>query len=251
VAEKLQYYRSQQEGYVSESFNAIVGYKGNGAIVHYRADKDKCAQIKKEGILLVDSGGQYIDGTTDITRTMALSQPTAFQKQCYTYVLKGHIALDQAIFPKGTTGVQLDTFARQFLWNAGLNYGHGTGHGVGYFMNVHEPPQGIIPYPKGKGTTIFEAGMFTSNEPGYYHEGEFGIRIENLVLTVPHPTYKDFFKFENLTIYPIDKTLIDLSLMTSEEVNWVNTYHQHCWNTLSPHLSEAEKAWLEPLCAAL
>lgn len=254
VAEKLAHFRSQQEGYYGESFDAIVGYRGNGAIVHYRAMPDTCATIRPEGILLIDSGGQYRDGTTDITRTLALSAPSAEEKRNYTLVLKGHIALSQAIFPEGTRGIQLDILARQFLWQHQLNYGHGTGHGVGVFLNVHEPPQGFVPTMTTRGKTPFKAGMFTSNEPGYYKADAYGIRIENLVLAVEAgqgENEETWLRFENLTWFPIDKKLIDLDMLTEGEQQWLNDYHQTVYKLLSPELEEEEKQWLEEKCRAL
>lgn len=254
LAQQLASFRSQQEHYVGESFAAIAGYRGNGAIVHYRPKKEGSAMIKKEGILLLDSGGQYLDGTTDITRTVPLSEPTAEQKRNYTLVLKGHIALDQAIFPKGTTGVQLDTLARMYLWQDGLNYGHGTGHGVGYFLNVHEPPQGFATGPTtSRGTTALEPGMFSSNEPGFYKTNEYGIRIENLVICrkAKETDFGTFYKLEALTLFPIDKQLIDAQIMTVKEKQWLNTYHQKVWDELSPLLEKEEQAWLKTKCAPL
>lgn len=255
VAEQLAEFRSQQEGYYGESFGAIVGYRGNGAIVHYRAEKDTCATIQAEGILLLDSGGQYLDGTTDITRTVALGTPSAEERRHYTLVLKGMIALSTAKFPKGTGGAQLDTLARQFLWQDGLNYGHGTGHGVGFFLNVHEGPQGFATSAvTSRGRTAFEPGMVTSNEPGFYRTDHYGIRIENLILCVAgeQTPYGDFLQFEELTLFPIDQSLIDNSLMTELEKNWLNEYHQKVWNEVSPLLdSEAELSWLREKCKPL
>ncbi len=254
VAEHLASLRAKQEGYVGESFAAIVGYQANGAIVHYHAEPETCAQISPEGILLLDSGGQFLGGTTDITRTFAFSAPTAEQKHHYTLVLKGHIALADAHFPAGTCGVQLDTLARQFLWQDDLNFGHGTGHGVGFFLNVHEPPQGFTPTPNGpRGTTPFQPGMLTSNEPGFYRTGEYGIRIENLVLCVPASEngFGKFYKFESVSLFPIDTTLIDVSLLTPVEKNWLNAYHKAVEVALTPLLEAEEVAWLKEQCGAL
>jgi len=254
VAEHLAGLRAKQEGYVGESFAAIVGYQANGAIVHYHAEPETCAQIHPEGILLLDSGGQYLGGTTDITRTFALSAPGAEQKRHYTLVLKGHIALADAHFPAGTCGVQLDTLARQFLWQDDLNFGHGTGHGVGFFLNVHEPPQGFTPTPNGpRGPTPFQPGMLTSNEPGFYKTGEYGIRIENLVLCVAasENAFGKFYKFESISLFPIDTTLIDVSLLTPAEKNWLNTYHKEVETALTPLLEADEVIWLKERCMAL
>ncbi|NNE14203.1 MAG: aminopeptidase P family protein [Saprospiraceae bacterium] len=245
--EKLAFFRSQQADYYGESFNAIVGYQGNGAIVHYSADKSDSAIIKNEGVLLVDSGGQYHDGTTDITRTIALSPPNDEVKSAYTRVLKGHIALANAIFPEGTCGGQLDILARKFLWEDGKNFLHGTGHGVGFFLNVHEPPQGFAPATGGRaGTSILE-GMLTSNEPGYYKEDAFGIRIENLIVA-EKSEYKGFLKFETVTLFPIDTTLIDKSILNESEINWINAYHEEVANKLIPHLELKYQDWIKDKC---
>ena len=253
VREKLAHFRSQQELYKGESFGAIVGYKGNGAIVHYSPQEDSCAEIEKDGMLLVDSGGQYLDGTTDITRTFHLGTPTKEEKLAFTMVLKGYIALDKAKYPLGTTGIQLDTMARMYLWEQGLNYGHGTGHGVGFFMNVHEAPQGIASAWGPRTKTTFQAGMITSNEPGFYKNGAFGIRMENLILTVNNETtdYGQFLSHETLSLYPIEIKLIDETLMSAREKAWFNRYHQEVYNRLSPRLDEEEKKWLSMKCRPL
>ena len=254
LAQKLAYFRSTQEGYHGESFAAIVGYNGNGAIVHYRPMSDTSASIIKEGILLLDSGGQYVDGTTDITRTIALGTPTKEQKREYTLVLKGHIALATIQFPEGTKGMQLDTLARMHLWKQGLNYGHGTGHGVGYFLNVHEPPQGFATNPAtSRGTTSFKEGMFTSNEPGFYKEGAYGIRIENLMLCIAgaETDFGRFLKFESLTLFPIATDLIEMDLLNQEEKDWLNSYHEKVLEQLAPQLEGAELAWLKERCKAI
>lgn len=254
VAQKLADYRGQQEGYQGESFSAIVGYQANGAIVHYRPAPDKSSPIRPEGILLIDSGGQYIDGTTDITRTTALGKPTDDQKRHYTYVLKGHIDLDRQRFPAGTSGVQLDTLARQHLWNAGLNYGHGTGHGVGFFLNVHEGPQSISPNPRSpRSRTALQPGMLSSNEPGYYLDGQYGIRIENLILCVEdmQTTHETFHRFDTMTLFPIDTTLIDHQLMSEDDIAWLNNYHNKVYQELAPLLEDAERTWLQEKCRAI
>ncbi len=254
VAAQLADFRSQQALYYGESFGAIVGYNGNGAIVHYRPEPKTCAMIKPEGILLLDSGGQYLDGTTDITRTIALSTPTAEQKRHFTLVLKGNIALSTMKFPEGTSGAQLDGFARQYLWQEGLNFGHGTGHGVGYFLNVHEPPQGFATSAvTSRGSTPFEPGMFTSNEPGFYWNDHYGIRVENLELCVKAEAteYGQFLEFETLTLFPIDRNLIDQDLLTDKEKQWLNDYHQLVFEKLSPALEKEEVKWLEGQCAVV
>ncbi|MEM6321486.1 MAG: aminopeptidase P family protein [Bacteroidota bacterium] len=249
VGQQLVVFRSKQGEYRGESFPAIVGYQGNGAIVHYRPSSNNSSDIKKEGILLLDSGGQYEDGTTDITRTFALGTPTDEQRTNYTLVLKGHIALSQLVFPKGTKGVQIDALARQHLWQHHLNYGHGTGHGVGFFLNVHEGPQSISPNAL-RSTATFEPGMLTSNEPGFYKTGEYGIRIENLVLCVEagKSDFGTFYQFDSVSLFPYDPQLIDVSLLTAKEIDWINTYHQKVKDSLSPLLKEEERVWLEEQC---
>lgn len=254
VAKKLEAFRAQEADYFGESFGAIVGFNGNGAIVHYRAEEGKCAHIQPEGILLLDSGGQYLDGTTDITRTIALGQPTDEQKRHFTLVLKGHIGLATIRFPNTTSGAQLDTLARMYLWQDGLNYGHGTGHGVGFFLNVHEPPQGFASSAvTSRGSTVFQPGMLTSNEPGFYKSGNYGIRTENLVLCVEDEEneWGNFLKFETLTLFPIDKNLIDASLLSTAELEWLNYYHQNVWETMAPQLDEESKDWMKVKCAVL
>ena len=243
VEKKLRTYRSGQALYFGESFKTIAGYGAHGAIVHYDATAESNATIQPDGILLIDSGAQYFDGTTDITRTISTGQVSEAVKRNYTYVLKGHIQLALTVFPAGTVGMQLDVLARQALWKAGHNYLHGTGHGVGCFLNVHEGPQSIRmnynPAP-------LQSGMITSNEPGLYLAGEYGIRIENLLLTVKATTESgDFYAFETLTLCPIDTRLIDCSLLSQEEIDWLNTYHQKVYDQLSPLFSVEEKEWLK------
>lgn len=257
LGEQLEQFRQQQDHYFGPSFPAIVGYAGNGAIVHYHATAESSATIKPEGILLLDSGGQYYEGTTDITRTVALGPFDPEAKKPYTLVLKGYIALARAVFPQGTTGVQLDTLARAPLWQSGLNYGHGTGHGVGHFLNVHEGPQGISPNPlTSRGQTPILPGMLTSNEPGYYKANAFGIRVENLELCVPRlaATEEDdppFLGFEAQTLFPISTELVDKTLLQTEERTWLNEYHARVFEELSPLLKEEEKAWLKARCQAI
>jgi Xaa-Pro aminopeptidase len=253
MASMIAQYRSDQANYFGESFMAIVGYQSNGALNHYHPAATGSALIKKEGILLLDSGGQYLDGTTDITRTIVLGMPTDEQKRNYTLVLKGHIALAVQKFPEGTKGIQLDTLARMHLWQQGLNFGHGTGHGVGFFMNVHEPPQGFTPILSSRGTTPHEEGMYSSNEPGFYKEGEYGIRIENLVIVqkAEQTDFGQFLKFETITLFPIDTQLIDTRLMTRAEKAWFNAYHKRVYQKLSPHLTDDEKVWLAGKCAKI
>lgn len=254
VAKKLAHCRSQWPTYRGESFDAIVGYNANGAIVHYKPEPHSCAQIQRSGMLLVDCGGQYLDGTTDITRTVSLGQPTDQQKRDFTLVLKGYITLDQVKFPQGTAGIHLDTLARLHLWKEGLNYGHGTGHGVGFFLNVHEGPQGFTPtLNTGRANSVFKAGMVTSNEPGLYRAGQYGIRIENLVLCVEDEDtdFGKFLRFETLTLFPIDESLIEKSMLTQEEINWINGYHERVFREVSPMLNEEEREWLRLKCKSL
>ncbi len=252
VGKQLASFRSQGPDYVDESFSAIVGYRGNGAIIHYRAEPGTCAEIQPEGMLLIDSGGQYKGGTTDVTRTIHLSSPSAAEKKHFTLVLQGYIALDRVQFPAGTCGAQLDILARHALWQEGLNYGHGTGHGVGFFLNVHEGPQSISPNARAaKSQTAFESGMVTSNEPGYYLADQYGIRTENLVLCkkVNPEQEGSFLCFEALTLFPIDRKLVDFDLLTEGEKIWLQDYHSKVWTELSPLLDEAEKAWLQEACS--
>jgi len=244
VEAKLRTYRSEQAFYFGESFETIAGYGAHGAIVHYAATPESNASILPDGILLIDSGAQYFDGTTDITRTVSTGKVSESMKRNYTNVLKGHIQLASAVFPKGTVGMQLDVLARQALWKAGQNFLHGTGHGIGCFLNVHEGPQSIR---MNYNSTPLEPGMVTSNEPGLYLTGEYGIRIENLLLTIEAKTtdFGDFYAFETLTLCPIDTRLIDFSLLSPEETDWLNAYHQKVYDQLSPLLSKEEAEWLK------
>lgn len=254
LVNKLAEFRSEQALYVGESFGAIVGFKANGAIIHYSPDDNESALIKGEGMLLVDSGGQYLDGTTDITRTIYLGEAKEEHKRNFTLVLKGNIALQCIRFPEGTSGMQLDTLARMHLWNEGLNYGHGTGHGVGFFLRVHEPPQGFATSPTtSRGLGGHVKGMFTSNEPGFYKEGEYGIRIENLMICIDSikNNYASFLEFESLTLFPISQQLMDLSMLDKKEKTWLNDYHKHVYDQLSPKLSDKEKDWLKAQCAEI
>lgn len=244
VDNNLQVQRAKGELYKGDSFHMIAGYKEHGAIVHYEATPDTASTLAAEGLLLIDTGGQYLDGTTDITRTITLGNPTAQEKHDFTLVLKGHLALERAIFPQGTLGVQLDILAHGQLWNEGLNYLHGTGHGVGHFLNCHEGPHQIrmnyIP-------ATMELGMITSDEPGLYKAGQYGIRIENLLLVVPamsNEEFGDFYKFEVLTLMPYDTRLIDKSMLSPEEVKQINDYHREVRERLTPLLNEEEQAWL-------
>ncbi len=247
AANKLIEFRNQQQNFVGASFGSIVGYNGNGAIVHYRAEKESCSNLEAKGYLLIDSGGQYWDGTTDITRTLPLSETISDEyKTDYTLALKGMIKLSMIQFPEGTKGCQLDILARQALWEVGKDYGHGTGHGVGCFMNVHEGPQSIR---KDLNPQAFEAGMITSNEPGFYKEGAYGIRHENLLLCIEkeQTPYGNFLGFETLTLFPFFTAALDLSLLSEEEKNWINEYHQKVWGILAPHLEGECLTYLEKL----
>lgn len=245
VADRLENFRQEQPHYVGPSFGTIAGYEANGAIVHYSAESETAAKLQPQGLLLLDSGGQYQDGTTDITRTIALGEVSGAQRRDFTLVLKGHIGLATAIFPLGTTGVQLDGYARRPLWDHLVNFGHGTGHGVGFFLNVHEGPQRISPSPSA--SEPFKPGMLTSNEPGIYHHGQYGIRIENLILCVEEGETEHFGKFlgfETLSLCPIDLSLVDKSLLNEQELIWLNRYHAKVYEALAPNLSEAERDWL-------
>lgn len=243
VAQKLLELRGKRLNFVSESFGSIVGYADHGAIVHYIATPGSSYTIKPEGFLLVDSGGQYLNGTTDITRTIHLGKPTDKQKKDYTLVLQGMIRLSMARFPRGTRGSQLDTYARMGLWANALNYGHGTGHGVGYFLNVHEGPQQIRP----DNHLPIEVGMVMSNEPGLYRPNEYGIRIENLIVCIEDEVndFGSFLKFETLTLCPIDVKPVEVKMLTTEEREWLNGYHELVYKKISPHLPKEIAKWLE------
>ena len=244
IPEKLVEYRSQQDNFVGESFDTISGYGANGAIVHYHVSPESSVEIKPEGFLLVDSGAQYFDGTTDITRTVAVGPLTEQMKKDYTMVLKGHISLATAIYPQGTRGGQLDILARKSMWDNGINYLHGTGHGIGHFLNVHEGPQSIR---MNENPTTLQIGMVTSNEPGLYRAGKYGIRTENLILTQHETTteFGDFYSFKTLTLCPIDTTPVVKEMLTKDEIIWLNEYHKFVYDRLSPLLTEEEKGWLK------
>ena len=250
AAKKLKSFRAQQPNFVGESFGTISGYAEHGAIVHYSVNKESDIELKPENLYLVDSGGQYHGGTTDITRTIALGNVPSQAKTDYTLVLKGHIAIACAIFPQGTRGVHLDILARKALWEHSLNYGHGTGHGVGYFLNVHEGPQNIRTDDNG---TELVSNMVTSNEPGVYRRGQYGIRIENLILSKikTESEFGTFLEFETLTMCPIDKTLINKSLLTQDEISWFNNYHKQVYEKISPLLDDEHKNWLKEKTSAI
>ena len=238
------------------SFDSISGAGPNGAIVHYRSSEKTNRKLEMNSIYLIDSGGQYLDGTTDITRTVIVGEPTQEMRDRFTRVLQGHIAVATAIFPKGTRGTQLDSFARRPLWEAGLDYAHGTGHGVGSFLSVHEGPQRISPAGSAQagGDEPLQAGMILSNEPGYYRTGAYGIRIENLVLVVDKPVEgaeKETLGFETLTFAPIERRLVDVSMLSDRELQWLNDYHAEVLAKIGPRLEGDDKAWLERQCAPL
>ena len=232
------------------SFPTIAGTGPNGAIVHYRVTRNSNRRIAPGDLLLVDSGAQYEDGTTDVTRTIAVGEPTAEMRDRFTRVLRGHIAIARAVFPDGTTGAQLDTLARQFLWQAGIDFEHGTGHGVGSYLSVHEGPARISKL----GTTPLKRGMILSNEPGYYKTDSYGIRIENLELvtaTEVASAEKPMNAFETLTLAPIDRRLIEVAMLSEAERDWLNTYHARVRNEVRPHLDEADKLWLDEATAPI
>jgi Xaa-Pro aminopeptidase len=246
AGEKLNILRSENEYYLGPSFSPIVAFNDHGALPHYSASVESDYVIGTNGILLVDSGGQYLDGTTDITRTIAVGKPSEHQKHDFSLVLKGMINLAQAKFPEGSKGYQLDFIARKALWENGLNYGHGTGHGVGFCLNVHEGPQSISPLFGTESKTVIQAGMLISDEPAVYRTGEYGIRTENLLICYEddETEFGKFLKFETVSLCYIDKTLIDISLMDQKEIDWLNAYHSEVYEKLSPYLTEAEKLWL-------
>ena len=244
LADRLEALRAEQQHFKGISFDTIVGYEAHGAIVHYEATPETDIPIEPHGFVLIDSGAQYEDGTTDITRTIALGELTDEQRRVYTLVLKGHIQLDLCRFPSGACGSQIDAVAREPMWREGYNYLHGTGHGVGSYLNVHEGPHQVRmewrPAP-------LQAGMTVTNEPGLYLEGKFGVRIENTLLIVPAETtaFGDFLKFETLTLAPIDTMPIVVDLLTEEERLWINNYHRRVFESLSPYLAGHERKWLE------
>ncbi|MCS6131352.1 aminopeptidase P family protein [Clostridium botulinum] len=245
VADKLLEFRSKGDLFVEESFGTIAGYKDHAAMMHYSATDESAYELKQEGILLVDSGGQYLDGTTDITRSFILGKLTDEEKKDFTLVLKSHINLMKAKFLKGTTGSNLDVLARTILWDEGMDYKCGTGHGVGFFLSVHEGPQSIRPVPN---TVVLEPGMILTNEPGVYKEGKHGIRTENVMLVtndIETAEGGEFYKFEVMSYCPMDIEGIDESLLTEAERKWLNTYHAETYAKLSPYLNDEEKNFLK------
>lgn len=247
VVARLEFERGREDLHRGPSFDTISGAGPHGAIVHYRVDADSNMRIEPGSLLLLDSGAQFLDGTTDITRTIAVGSAPDDAADCFTLVLKGHIALAKARFPKGTTGAQLDTLARQFLWDWGLNFDHGTGHGVGSYLGVHEGPQRISP----AGSVKLEPGMILSNEPGYYKQDAFGIRIENLVVVQKSPVAENFLEFETITFAPIDRTLINPAMLSTGERDWLNAYHARVLDIAGPQLQAEDRAWLGNATAPL
>ena len=239
--------RARRPGFVSPSFGTIAGFNANGAIMHYRASPLTHAIVEGDGLLLIDSGGQYLGGTTDITRVVPVGETSAAHRRDFTLVLKGLIALSSAQFPRGTRSPMLDALARAPIWAAGIEYGHGTGHGVGFFLNVHEGPQSISASTMPEPHTAMEEGMITSIEPGIYRPGRWGIRIENLVLNrfAGSTEFGDFLRFETLTLCPIDARCLDLELMRPDEIAWLNDYHAVVRSRLAPHVTGEAAAWLE------
>ena len=250
IDQKLYEFRAEQADFRGISFDTIAGYKEHAAIVHYEATPETDIPLKPEGLLLLDSGAQYLDGTTDITRTIALGPLTDEEKTDYTLVLKGHLQLQNAHFPAGTCGTQLDVLARSAMWKCGINYMHGTGHGIGHFLCVHEGPHQVrmnhVP-------TLLEPGMILTDEPGIYKAGRHGIRIENTLLIVPaqETEFGKFYRFEPLTLCPIDKKAIAIEILTDEELAWFNEYHQMVYNRLCPFLNEEENVWLKEATSPL
>ncbi len=248
AVKRLEAFRAEDEALRSISFDTISGSGPNGAIIHYRVSEATNRTLGDGELFLVDSGGQYFDGTTDITRTIAIGEPTAEHRDRFTRVLQGHIALATAVFPRDTAGYQLDMLARQPLWNAGLDYAHGTGHGVGTFLGVHEGPQSIA---KRGATVLLEPGMTITIEPGFYVEGQYGIRVENVAVVRASDNVDGMLEFETLTMAPIDKRLVDVALMNDSDIDWLNRYHADVRAALSPHLDEADRSWLESATSPL
>jgi Xaa-Pro aminopeptidase len=253
VEDLLREERAAQPNFIGESFATIAGYQANGALPHYRATREAHSPLQRRGLLLVDSGGQYLGGTTDITRVLALGETTAEQRRDATLVMKGMIALSRARFPSGASGPQLDALARAPLWASGMDYGHGTGHGVGYFLNVHEGPHGIRPPVAGGALVPLEPGMITSIEPGLYKPARHGIRHENLAVVVEadQTEFGEFLAFETLTLCPFDRRALEPGLLNPEERAWLDDYHAGVRAALAPLLEDADLAWLERNCASL
>ncbi len=251
AARQLETMRAETQALKEISFDTISGAGPNGAIVHYRVTQATNRKLEPGELFLIDSGGQYLDGTTDITRTVAIGKPTREMQERFTQVLKGHIAVATAHFPKGTRGIELDPFARRALWAAGADFDHGTGHGVGSYLSVHEGPQSISK----RGMAVLEPGMIISNEPGYYKEGAYGIRIENLVLVTepakPAGGDREMMGFETLTLAPIDRRLVVADLLSPDELAWLDAYHARVREVIGPELGPADRAWLEAATAPI
>jgi Xaa-Pro aminopeptidase len=243
VADKLDALRAESDMYRGVSFATIAGYGEHGAIVHYEADEESDVALQAKSFLLLDVGAQYLDGTTDVTRTIPLGELTDEERLDYTLILKGHIDMAMAVFPEGTRGAQLDVLARMPIWQHHMNYLHGTGHGVGHFLNVHEGPQSIR---MNENPVVLAEGMLTSNEPGVYKGGKHGIRTENLVLTVPagDGMFGRYLKFETVTLCPIDTCCITPGILNEDERRWLNDYNRHVYNELRNSLPEADSAWM-------
>ena len=250
AVEALETFRRETGALKDVSFPTIAGTGPNGAIVHYRVTRKSNRRISPGDLLLIDSGAQYQDGTTDVTRTIAIGEPTAEMRDRFTRVLRGHMAIARAVFPEGTTGAQIDTLARQFLWQAGVDFEHGTGHGVGSYLSVHEGPARISKL----GTTPLKRGMILSNEPGYYKTDAYGIRIENLELVAGADiggAEKPMNAFETLTLAPIDRRLIDVSMLAADELSWLNDYHARVRREVRAQVDELTKLWLDAATAPL
>lgn len=244
AAQVLYGFRKEQPDFFSNSFDPIMAFQDHSAMCHYKATSQTNVALEPRAMFLTDSGGNYLTGTTDITRTLHLGIPGTQEIRDYTLVLKGHIAVATALFPKGTKGFQIDTLARQFLWKEGMNFGHGTGHGVGFFLCVHEGPARISPHPV---DVALKKGMLLTNEPGLYREKRYGIRLENMILVAeaPETEFGEFSKFENMTLCHFEKGLMDRDLLTDFEIEWINTYHQQVYEKISPGLDSRVKAWLK------
>ncbi|MCG8689509.1 MAG: M24 family metallopeptidase, partial [Desulfobacterales bacterium] len=244
VADKILSFRKEQDDFISPSFDSIMAFKANSAMCHYSATSETDEVLDPDAMFLTDSGGNYLTGTTDITRTLHLGTPGEKEIKDYTLVLKGHIAVATAKFPSGTRGYQVDTLARQFLWNQGMDFGHGTGHGVGFFLCVHEGPARISPHPVDE---ALKPGMLLTNEPGLYREGEYGIRLENMVLVAEDEKneFGQFLRFENMTLCHFERDLLDKRLLTDQEIEWIDNYHSLVFEKLAPGLNDDVKDWLK------
>jgi Xaa-Pro aminopeptidase len=246
IVSQLEAFRSEEPSLVDVSFDTIAGSGPNGAIVHYRVTTKTDRTLRPGELMLVDSGAQYLSGTTDITRTLCAGEPTAEMRDRFTRVLKGMIGISTARFPKGTSGAQIDILARQHLWQVGLTYNHGTGHGVGHFLSVHEGPTGISP----RYSLPLEVGMVLSNEPGFYLPSQYGIRIENLVAVV-ESAFSGFLEFETLTLAPIERRLVEVALLLPAERDWLNAYHARVAREVAPRLEGEVRRWLEAATAPI